>query len=164
MKTFCYLLPLFFILPCSGYSQQVQTQKVTPFKPPIVNTFLGNHPNNDTVNLEEGSKILSLPLIVKDSKGVNYKIVTYQFLYRRKSYIEDSATGKLKANFTINVSRFDSARLSPLWAKNISEGLRSDEEFYYFDILVQDEQGRKFNAPDLKIFIFQPPANGQIKN
>src|SRR5215218_6895312 len=74
--------------------------KVAKFKPPVVQTFLGRNINGATVTIEEANQLINLPLKITDDKNNVYTITSYQFLYKRKSVIENEQTGKKEIMFT----------------------------------------------------------------
>ena len=127
---------------------------VVKFKPPVVKTFLGSNQNGATVTVDEANQLINLPLKIVDDKNITYTISSYQFMYKKKSVIENEQTGKKEIAFTTVAERFKTTPLPELWRKTISEGgLQKDEEFYFFDVIVNDKQNRKFFAPELKISI-----------
>jgi hypothetical protein len=126
---------------------------VKKFKPPVVKSFLGRNTKTTDVSIDEANQLLSLPLRVTDDKNIQYTISSYQFLYRKKSVIENEQTGRKETVFTTVADIFKSTPLPEIWIKNIAGGLQKDEELYFFDIIVTDKLNRKFFAPDLKIRI-----------
>lgn len=128
-------------------------KKQEKFKPPVVHTILGIRSNGDTVTKDEATQLIGLPLKVTDEKKVAYKIITYQFLYRRKGYLENPETGKVETSFSVVSQRFDNTPLTKVWINNIRTDLKAQEEFYFFDVIVQDKLGRNFFAPSLKLII-----------
>lgn len=150
-KQIFFLLSIIFFSATAVTAQQVKT--VPKFKPPVVNTYLGIRQNGDSVLMEEALQLVALPLKIIDKDKNLYKVVTYQFAYKKKSAIENEETGNLQTTFTLVADRFNATPLPALWIKNIQEGLKTREELFFFDILVEDGQGRKFMAPDLKITV-----------
>lgn len=149
---------VFFILFSAfisvSYGQKDTTIiKIPKFKPPVVKTFLGNNQNGAQVSADEGKQLIALPLSIKDDKNNSYPISSYQFLYKQKSYILNDETGKKEVTFTLASNRFDSTPLPKVWVDNISHRLQTDEQLYFFDIVVKDKEGREFFAPELKITI-----------
>jgi hypothetical protein len=138
----------------NSFAQDKQTITQEPkFKPPVVKTYLGVNQNGAKVTVDEGAQLVALPLKIVDAKNNEYKIDSYQFLYRQKSFIRDDETGKTEEVFTISADRFDSTPLPKVWVDNIGRRLQKDEQLYFFDIVVKDKQGRGFFAPELKITI-----------
>lgn len=134
--------------------KKVPAKPFVKFKPPVVNSFLGKYTGQATViTPDEGKVLISQPLIIKDEKNTVYKLVTYQFVYKRVGVTEDEATGKLSPQSDIVAERFETPTIPPLWQNIIKEDLHKGEEFYYLDIIVLDDKGRRFFAPDLKITI-----------
>jgi hypothetical protein len=127
--------------------------KEPKFKPPVVKTYLGINQNGAEVTSDEASQLVALPLKITDAKKNEYKIDSYQFLFKQKSFILDDETGKKKEVFTISADRFNATPLPKVWVDNIQRKLMPEEQLYYFDIVVEDKEGRKFFAPELKITI-----------
>ncbi len=153
IKTFlCFILLSAFV--SSSYAQTRDTIIREPkFKPPVVKTYLGVNQNGAQVTADEGVQLVGLPLKVVDAKNNQYPVVSYQFLYRQKSFVRDDETGKAKEVFTIAADRFNSTPLPKIWIDNIRRQLQKDEQLYFFDIVVKDKEGRQFFAPELKITI-----------
>ncbi len=126
---------------------------VVKFKPPKVKTFWGNQSDTPTISKEEALQLLSLPIRVMDEKKVSYTINSYQFLYRRKDVAQDEATGAVTPTQTISANVFRFTPLPEVWQNSIRDQLQSGEELHYFDVIVKDNQGRLFFAPELKIKI-----------
>jgi hypothetical protein len=150
-----FLLSFIFFATASFSLAQVKpaVTKIEKFKPPVVKTFLGVNQNGASVTVDEAAQLISLPLKITDDKSNIYDVDSYQFLYRKKSYIQDEQTGKAIPTFTISASRFDSTPLPKIWVDNLKNGLQKDEQLYYFDIVVKDKKGRRFFAPEIKITI-----------
>jgi len=153
LKSFlCFLF--FSSLNQTAFSQdKTIVTKEPKFKPPVVKTSLGVNQNGAKVTSDEGSQLVGLPLKVVDTKNNQYTVGSYQFLYKEKSYIVDDETGKKETVFTIASDRFTTTPLPQVWINNIKNKLQSDEELYFFDIVVKDKEGRLFFAPELKITI-----------
>ena len=126
---------------------------VTKFKPPVVKTLLGRNEKEATVTVDEANQLVNLPLKITDDKNNVYPISSYQFMYRKRSVIENEETGKRESVFTNTAGLFRATPLPKVWKENISGGLQKGEELYFFDIIVSDKLGRKFFAPDLKIIV-----------
>jgi hypothetical protein len=146
----------FFLLTCSGnlFAQNKEIITKEPkFKPPVVKTFLGVNQNGAQVTVDEGVQLVSLPLKITDAEKNQYAVVSYQFLYRQKSFILNDETGKKEEVYTISADRFKSTPLPKVWVDNIKQRLQNGEQLYFFDIVVKDKNGREFFAPELKITI-----------
>lgn len=126
---------------------------VAKFKPPVVKTFLGRNSGEATVTVDEANQLVNLPLKITDEKNNVYSISSYQFLYNKKSVIENEETGKKEIAFTKTADIFKVTPLPKVWQDNISGGLQKGEELYFFDVVVNDKQNRKFFAPNLKIIV-----------
>lgn len=153
LKYFGFFI-LFSAFNSISYAQNDTTiTKVAKFKPPVVKTFLGVNQNGAQVTPDDGNQLVALPLKIVDDKNNSYTVDSYQFLYKQKSYILDDETGKKETTFTITADRFDTTPLPKVWIDNIKGRLQKDEQLYFFDIVVKDNQGREFFAPELKITI-----------
>ncbi len=138
----------------SLFAQNKETITKEPkFKPPVVKTYLGVNQNGAEVTLDEGTQLVGLPLKITDEKNNQYPVVSYQFLYRQKSYILNDETGKKEKVFTISADRFKETPLPKLWVDIIRQRLQPEEQLYFFDIVVKDKEGRDFFAPEIKITI-----------
>ncbi|HEU5052284.1 MAG TPA: hypothetical protein VFT78_04185 [Hanamia sp.] len=157
MKLFLRFFLCIFFLPLATnhlFAQQKQTIVKEPkFKPPVVKTYLGVNQNGAKVTADEGVQLAGLPLKVVDANNNQYPVVSYQFLYRQKSFIRNDQTGKPEEVFTISADRFTNTPLPKVWVDNITRNLQKDEQLYFFDIVVKDKEGRQFFAPEIKITI-----------
>jgi hypothetical protein len=142
-----------------GFAQAVKkspvksTSSFIKFKPPVVKTFLGRNEKETTVTVDEANQLVTLPLKIADDKNNAYTISSYQFLYKKKSVIENEETGRKEIAFTNTAGIFKTTPLPKVWQDNISGGIQKDEELYFFDVIVNDKQNRKFFAPNLKIIV-----------
>ena len=145
-----------FLFACVSFKAAAQkpvVTKVAKFKPPVVQTFLGINTNGAAVTKEEAAELIALPLKITDAKKNAYVIDSYQFLYKRKSVVQDEETGAKQSTFTTVSDRFKVTPLPGIWIDNLKGGLQKDEQLYFFDIVVKDNAGRIFSAPELKITI-----------
>lgn len=153
LKSFLFIL-FFSSFNLSAFSQDSTIiTREHKFKPPVVKTYLGVNQNGAQVTADEGKQLVGLPLKIVDAKNNQYTVDSYQFLYKEKSYILNDETGKKETVFTIASDRFTTTPLPKVWIDNIKNKLQPDEELYFFDIVVKDNQGRQFFAPALKITI-----------
>ncbi|MEO6219292.1 MAG: hypothetical protein ABIO81_02610 [Ginsengibacter sp.] len=127
--------------------------KIAKFKPPVVTTYLGVNTNGAVITREEANQLITLPLKITDAKNLPYSIDSYQFLYKRRSVVENEESGRKQIAFTTIADRFKTTPLPKIWIDNTQNGFQKDEELYFFDIVVIDKAGRKFFAPDIKITI-----------
>ncbi|HUS02640.1 MAG TPA: hypothetical protein VMY77_12970, partial [Chitinophagaceae bacterium] len=111
---------------------------VAKFKPPVVKTFLGRNDKETAVTIDEANQLVNLPLKITDDQNNVYTISSYQFLYRKKSVVEDEETGKRQTVFTNTASLFRATPLPKVWKENISGRLQKGEELFFFDIIVSD--------------------------
>ncbi len=122
------------------------------YKPPVVKSYLGIYTGNDiTITVDEGKKIIGLPLTVKDNKNNIYPVVSYDFAYKRIGYTEDEETGKISAESDTIADHFTDVPLAPLWVNTIKDTLQTGEQFHFLDIIVRDTKGHNFYATGLRI-------------
>ncbi|RNI34043.1 hypothetical protein EFY79_17180 [Hanamia caeni] len=154
MKFYLRTFFCFCLVACS-YNLFAQNKEIISkepkFKPPVVKTYLGVNQNGAEVTLDEGIQLVGLPLKITDEKNNQYPVISYQFLYRQKSYILNDESGKKEKVFTISANRFKETPLPKLWVDNIRQRLQPEEQLYFFDIVVKDKEGREFFAPEIKI-------------
>ena len=129
------------------------TTQVAKFKPPVVKTYLGRNTKEAVVLPDEANQLINLPLKITDDKNVAYSISSYQFMYKKKSVIENEETGKKEIAFSTIADLFKVTPLPKVWKDNIGGGIQKGEELFFFDIVVTDKLNRKFFAPNLKIRI-----------
>lgn len=150
-----FLATVFCTTCAFSFSQQTSGKpvitKITKFKPPVVKSYLGINTNGATVTLDEANQLIALPLKITDATGNSYKIDSYHFLYKKRGVIQDEQTGRQQTTFTTVASLFDKTPLPKVWIDNIQNGFQKEEEMHFFDIVVKDNAGRKFFAPDLTI-------------
>jgi hypothetical protein len=124
------------------------------FKPPVVKTYLGTDTGSGTsITIEEGKKIIGLPLKIVDDKNNIYPVTSYQFAYKRLGVTENDTTGLQSQENDMASARFRDTPLSNVWISTIQDELKSGEELYFFDIVVKDKEGRMFFAPELRLVI-----------
>lgn len=87
---------------------------------------------------------------VVDDHGMAYTITRFRITYKRKAQYKDDETGKV-FNTTMLLSRefFNTPKLEPIWITNIKSNLQAGEEFTIDTVVVTDEAGHKYMAPDL---------------
>ena len=150
---FCFLFLLFAPALTSNAQEKTVITKVKKFKPAVVQTVWGINKNEAIVSREEAIKLLFSPIKIVDAGNNVYTVDNYRFLYRSKSIVENEQTGRKEVSFTVTSDKFTTTPLSRVWIDNIKDNLKPDEQLFFFDVLVKDDQGRLFFAPDLKITI-----------
>lgn len=159
VKSFFLLITIIVAVNASAQSAKKIIKKpetitaVVKFKPPVVKTFLGKNNGEATVTIDEANQLVNLPLKITDEKNNVYTISSYQFLYKKKSVIENEETGKKEITFTQTANLFKATPLPKVWRDNISGILQKDEQLFFFDVIVNDKQNRKFFAPNVKIIV-----------
>jgi hypothetical protein len=160
IKKFAYLVLIVFMVSntVKGQTSPATVKpgtitKVQKFKPPVVKTFLGRNSQVAEVTVDEANQLVNLPLKITDDKNNVYSVSSYQFMYKKKSVIENEQTGKRETAFSTVADLFKSTPLPQVWRNNISGTVQKGEELYFFDIIVKDKLDRKFYAPEVKISV-----------
>jgi hypothetical protein len=122
-------------------------------KLPKLKITLGGKSDSVIVAVDEAISLISLPLTITDDKKINYSIVTYQCLYRRKGVTEDEESGKVSPISSVVAGSFKTTPLTEIWKKTITEQLKPGEEIFFFDVVVKDAQGKLMFAPNLKLMV-----------
>jgi hypothetical protein len=131
-----------------------KTAKTAKFKPPVIKTFFaGIHGVKDSVPVATGKQIIDSSLTVTDAKGNSYTITHYQFAFKRIGGLENDSTGVVSAVSDIVADNFIATPLTDIWRKTIRETLTKGEEFHFTDIIVTDNKGNYFYAPEVRIGI-----------
>ena len=125
---------------------------VAKFKAPKLQTMLDTYKDSVSVSADEAVRIIGMPLKISDDKKNEYSVSSYQFLYRKKGVTENDK-GEPLPTTTISADRFKVTPLPQLWVNLITEQVKAGEEFYFFDVIAKDAQGRVMYAPNLKITI-----------
>ncbi|HRN80248.1 MAG TPA: hypothetical protein PKY29_07540 [Ferruginibacter sp.] len=126
-------------------------KKATPM--PKVSTLLGQYKDTVRLNKEEVINIIGMPLRIVDDKRVVYSIASYHVAYRRKAFVEDEETGKVKPTFSLAAERFVNTPLNEIWINSIRSQIQSGEEILFFDIIVKSPDGKVMFAPNFKIIV-----------
>ena len=150
-----------FIILIAAAGLQVTAQKkpaskgkaVTKFKAPKLQTFLGTYKDSAGVSAAEANNLIATPLKITDAKKNEYSISSYQFVYKKRGVTEDEKTEKISPVTTISADRFKVSPLPAVWVNTIQQQLKAGEEFFFFDVIAKDAQGRVMYAPNLKITI-----------
>ena len=151
-NTFLKIVLFLFIVTIRNHA--IAQKKPAKFKPPVVKTyFAGINGSKDSVNVATGKAIIDSSLKVIDAKGNTYTITHYQFALKRIGSIEDDSTGVVSSTSDIVADNFTSTPLTDIWRKTIRETLVKGEEFHFVDIIVTDDKGNYFYAPEVRIGI-----------
>jgi hypothetical protein len=155
-----FLKPLLFLIAAFSFVHISNAQK-TPdkkpvtstqkFKPPKLYTYLGSYKDSVSIPVEVAENIIASPLKIYDDKKVEYKVSSYQFLYRKNTVTEDEQSGKVSPASSLVSDRFTATPLPALWVDQVKEQVKPGEELYFFDVIAKDAQGRVMYAPNLKI-------------
>ena len=156
ISTFVLVIGLIGLaVSASAQTKPASKSTVTTFpkiKPPKLHTSLGGFKDTSSVPVATAQNIISQKIRIYDDKNVEYGISSYQFLYRKIGVAPDES-GKNVPITTISTDRFKVSPLPELWVNLVKEQLKAGEEFYFFEVIAKDAQGRVMYAPDLKILI-----------
>ena len=130
-----------------------KVQVVTKFKAPKLQTFLGSYKDSAGISATEATNLVATPLKIIDDKKNVYAVSSYQFLYKKRGVTEDEKTEKTSPVTTISSDRFKVSPLPAIWVNTIQQQVKKGEEFFFFDVIAKDAQGRVMYAPNLKLTI-----------
>jgi hypothetical protein len=148
------VLLLFIVLAANTVIAQKKAKKNTRFKPPVVKTyFAGIRGTTDIIPVAEGKTIIDSSLKIVDAKGNSYTVTHYQFAFTRIGGIENDSTGVVSPVTDIVADNFIATPLTDIWRKTIRETLTKGEQFHFTDIIVTDNKGNYFYAPEVIIGI-----------
>ncbi len=151
-----FLLFNFYFL--IGISAQPKTDSITKTavaNPKLIIAFAA-YKNGSKISVANFKNLLktSPTLVLKDEKGINYTVTSFEFTWRQKSIDDDVQTGKPKINYTTVGQKFKGNKLDEDWIKEITELLNAGDQLNFNTILYFDAKKNKtFLAPGLKIEI-----------
>ncbi|MBI1780342.1 MAG: hypothetical protein HYR66_03095 [Sphingobacteriales bacterium] len=106
----------------------------------------GNHPGGNML-VADGVNYADSALRVIDDKGNRYPVISFKFIYKRKSSYTDDQTGVVKNGWdAVATDVTGDTILSEVWRNSIKESLQKDEEWTIDYIMVKDKSGRKVMA------------------
>lgn len=158
MQRFKTIVLFLLVIACSNALLAQRTPgkpAAKPFqkiKPPKLQTTLGTYKDSVGVPVSVADKLIGMPIKIYDDNKVEYAVSSYQFLYRKREVSEDES-GKAIPATSVSSDRFKISPLPDLWVNLIRQRVKSGEEFYFFDVIAKDSQGRVMYASDLKITI-----------
>ena len=154
MKFYFFLLASILCTTLKVNAQRPKPTSTTiKFKAPKLTTTLANFKDTSFVSAQTADSIIRLAIKVTDAKKQAYTLVAYQFLYKQIVTTENEETGKTSKVAAIKSSLFKTSPLPNLWLNVITENLKKGEEFFFFDVIVKDPEGRNMYAPNLKLII-----------
>ena len=153
--SFLLVLALFSSTLLSAQKKPVKKTEiitVPKFKAPKLYCSLDIYLDSVTISAEDAVRVVGMPLKIYDDKKKEYSISSYQFLYRKKGVTEDEE-GKVTPTTSISSDRFKVSPLPDIWVNLIRGQVKAGEEFFFFDVIAKDAQGRVMYAPNLKLVI-----------
>ncbi|HMG82240.1 MAG TPA: hypothetical protein VK559_04325 [Ferruginibacter sp.] len=137
-----------------GNNLIAQSKPKPKFKPPVVKTFFGGmRGTTDSVTIVTMQKLIDTTLQVVDAKGNIYPTTHFVFTFKRIGVVENDSTGKVTPESDLAAAEFTTTPLPDIWRKTIKETVVAGEEIHFSDIIVTDNKGNYFYAPDVKIAI-----------
>jgi hypothetical protein len=149
LKTIFYLVVLFGCV--NLYAQPAK--QLPKGKPVKLTVSLDGYKDSSSISPSIMKTIIGEPLKIVNTKGDNYSLSTYQFLYRKIVVSEDEETGKAYNTTSVKSSFFKISPLPTMWTELVREQPRPGEEIIFFDIIVKDSKGIYMYAPNFKITI-----------
>lgn len=123
-----------------------EQQKIADNTPLKLKPLWGNHPGGNML-VADGLNYADSALRVIDDKGNRYPIISFKFIYKRKSSYTDDQTGVVKNGWDVVATDVSGDTvLSEVWRNTIKESLQKDEEWTIDYIIVKDKNGRKVMA------------------
>ena len=94
------------------------------------------------------------PILVKDSAGVSYPVVSFRINYMFKSSYRDEQTQELKFINDLRVGDFyETANLSAVWIESIKDNVKAGDQILFNMIIFKNKAGKMQLAPELKIMV-----------
>lgn len=124
-------------------------------KKPLFTAYLGPYSGGKAI-IADLKKLMDLnPVIkVKDAKGTEYKVISFEITWKRKELNDDIRTGKPKTGYYMVGADIKSNQLPENWRTEISSGIRSGEELNVGNILYNDPKKKmNYKAPDILLSI-----------
>ena len=152
-----FLSAALYTFPLAGNAQKPAGKSgikpVQKFRQPKLFTTLGSFRDSSFITVNEAESIIAMPLKITDDKNNTYTVSSYQFLYKKRVVTEDEKTGKVSPATSISSDRFKTTPLPALWVSTIQEQVKAGEEFYFFDVIAKDAQGRVMLSSGLKLTV-----------
>lgn len=137
------------------YKRKDTTLRVYKYKGTIPHfiSAIGHLRSPRAVYAKEMKSLIDSPLRVYDQNGNPYRVVTYLFSYRHKDVYLDDETMSLKTKYDyVSYYVFDNP-LPQKRAQYIRDEIKDGEEFWFEKIIVTNQRGEQFFAPDIHIRI-----------
>ncbi len=117
---------------------------------------MGGYKNGSRALVADFKKLVKVNpvLSLKDEKGIAFPVVSFEFVWRQRSFADDVQTGKPKLTYTAVGQKIKGNKLIEDWVQEINETLSTGDELNFITIIYYDAKKNKtFLAPDLKILI-----------
>lgn len=122
---------------------------------PVITSYIGPYSGGKALS-GDIKKLMSLnPTVkVKDAKGIEYKVISYEITWKKKELSDDIRTGKAKTVFYMVGADVKSNLLPESWRTEINAGIKAGEEIGISNILYNDAKKKmNYKAPDILIAI-----------
>mgnify|MGYP001052181556 CR=1 FL=1 len=153
MKKWIYLLLCFST--ATVLAQNNKKPAATPLSFPKVAITLGGL-NGGDITSDILSRIIDSPLVARDQKGNQYKIVRFRSIYKFKSSYEDPETGTRKTTDDMRINDFSNTGImTELWRQSIKDNIVKGDQMILDNVIVQLKNGNKIMAPAITFTITQ---------
>lgn len=122
----------------------------------IITASYGAYSNNSKVFVADLKRLLAVnpQLKLKDNKGANYQVVSFEITWKKKEISDDIRSGKQKTVYTYVGGDIKGNQLSESWRDEISKYIKKGEEITFETILYFDAKKKvKIKAPSLVLSI-----------
>ncbi len=147
------LLLLVSQLSCQLFAQP-KTDTAKNAKP-VFTSYLGPYSVGKALNSDIKRLMSMNPVIkVKDTKGNEYKVISYEVTWKRKEMSDDFKTGKPKTVYYMVGTDVRSNQLPESFRTQISTDIKAGEELGFTNILYTDPKKKtNYKGPDILISI-----------
>ena len=149
-------LPVVLVLLIgTGFAQPISDTAKNKTVKPVITSYMGPYSGGKALS-GDIKKLMGLnPAVkVKDAKGVEHKVISYEITWKKKEISDDIRTGKPKTVFYMVGADVKSNLLPESWRTEINAGIKAGEEIGISNILYNDaKQKMNYRAPDIVIAI-----------
>ena len=150
-------MPLAILLLSAGsvFAQPKPDTAKTKTIKPVITSYMGPYSGGKALS-GDIKKLMSLnpPVKVKDAKGVEYKVISYEITWKKKELSDDIRTGKPKTVYYMVGADVKNNMLPESWRTEISAGIKAGEEIGISSILYNDPKKKmNYRAPDILITV-----------
>ncbi len=153
LKNISFFVCCLFVMNTVHAQKPIKNSAKVKVVIPKLKSSIGTRADSVEISVDEGLRLVTLPIKITDDKNNTYTLSSYQCIYRRKAVTEDEKTGKVTPISSMVANTFKVTPLPNIWQKIITEQLKVGEELYFFDIVAKNASGKLFFAPNIKLMI-----------